>query len=62
MKKGCKMEAQKTKQFLDLDEQTLSNVLGGDNESYDAFYKFGKWVGKTTNDIGKAICRHAPWC
>ncbi|HEL2049154.1 hypothetical protein [Streptococcus suis] len=56
------METQKVKQFLDLDEQTLSNVIGGDNESYDAFYKFGKWVGKTTNDIGKAICKHAPWC
>lgn len=48
--------------FLELDPKDLSKIQGGDNESYDAAYKFGKWVGKTVNNVGKWVCKHAPWC
>ncbi|MGT2808904.1 hypothetical protein ACR3IL_11630 [Streptococcus iniae] len=52
----------KNKQFKILTTSDLQYINGGDNESYDFWYRIGKNTRKGINAAGKAICGVAPWC
>ncbi|KGR73303.1 bacteriocin [Streptococcus phocae subsp. salmonis] len=44
------------KKFKTLTMTDLQNINGGDNESYDFWYRIGKNTRKAIGNVGKAIC------
>ncbi|MBM7635554.1 ComC/BlpC family leader-containing pheromone/bacteriocin [Streptococcus saliviloxodontae] len=52
----------KTKQFKTLETSDLQYITGGDNESYDFWFRIGSNTRKGVIAVGKAVCRFAPFC